>query len=323
MMKNKDILIVEISGKRAGDKKARPTELLQTKYDHLIISNNSEGYTTDWEIVNVPEEYQKWYIDNIKCSANAWYAPMNRSYAIKYAREHGYKYLVQLDDNIKTLEISYIIDKASNVKQRFFCQNNYFKIKEMFDDFVDMQKIVLENTNAAMVGFPMCSVGMPEDSYLAERYVYSFFMLDLDICPDVFQGDFEDDIEYRLKCRQMGLPVIQIIPLKYSKIGQNKNKDLTGCRAEYARAGLKRGEHMKVLYGDCYDARMTRKGHSISAKDDGANVNFKHILKPYKVGIVVKNKDVIDEKMKEIFKKYGGNNYTNSCIKKVRRVKKV
>ena len=38
--------------------------------------------------------------------------------------------------------------------------------------------------------------------------------LDLDSCPDVFHGDFEDDIEYRLKCKQMGLPVMQIIVLR-------------------------------------------------------------------------------------------------------------
>ena len=106
MDQNREILIVEISGKRPGNKEARPTEKIKTKYDHLIISNNSEGYDTEWDIVNVPDEYKEWYVNNVKCSENAWYAPMNRSYAIKYAREHGYKYLVQLDDNIVRLEES-------------------------------------------------------------------------------------------------------------------------------------------------------------------------------------------------------------------------
>ena len=63
----------------------------------MIISNNSEGYTSTWPIVNVPDDYKQWYVENIKNSENAWYAPMNRSYAIKYAREKGYDYLVQLD----------------------------------------------------------------------------------------------------------------------------------------------------------------------------------------------------------------------------------
>ena len=100
-------LIVEISGKRPGTKQQRPTEKNKTEYPHIIISNNSEGYNTDWEIINVPKEYEEWYKSVAKTSDNAWYAPMNRSYAIKYAREHGYKYLVQLDDNITFLEIGY------------------------------------------------------------------------------------------------------------------------------------------------------------------------------------------------------------------------
>lgn len=320
-MKNKEILIVEISGKRPGDKNKRSTEKLTTKYDHLIISNNSTDYITDWEIVNVPDDYKEWYVNNVKCSENAWYAPMNRSYAIKYAREHGYKYLVQLDDNIKSLEISYII-KNNEKKSRFYFQNSGFTRTDLFDDFVDMQKIVLDNTNAVMAGLSMSSVGIPDNAYLRERYCYSFFMLDLEQCPDIFQGDFEDDIEYRLKCAQMGLPVVMICPLRYAKYGQNKNKDLTGCRAEYARAGLKRGEHMSILYGDIYSAKMSKKGHSIKAKEDNAAVNFKHIIKPFKVGIIVKDKEKIDEKMKEIFKKYGAEfGYTNRVLRKIRKVK--
>ena len=322
-MKNKEILIVEISGKRPGNKEARPTEKIKTKYDHLIISNNSEGYDTEWDIVNVPDDYKEWYVNNVKCSENAWYAPMNRSYAIKYAREHGYKYLVQLDDNIKMLEISYIKKKSTKIS-RFYCQNVGYKFPQMFDDFIDMQKTVLDNTNAVMVGLSMASVGVPDDTYLSERYCYSFFMLDLEQCPDIFQGDFEDDIEYRLKCAQMGLPVVQIAPLKYGKVGQDKNKDLSGCRAEYARAGLKRGEHMSILYGDIYHAKMSRKGHSIKAKDDGEAVNFKHIIKPFKVGIIVKDKDLIDRKMTALFEKYSateGYGYKNKVIRKVRKVK--
>ena len=52
------ILVVEISGKRPGGKNNRPTEKLSISYDHLIISNNSEGYETEWEIINVPPDYE-------------------------------------------------------------------------------------------------------------------------------------------------------------------------------------------------------------------------------------------------------------------------
>ena len=82
-MKRKDVLVVEISGKRPGNVKARPTENLDIKYDHLIISNNSEGYDTTWKIINVPDDYKNWYIANCKMSDSAWYAPVNRSYPVR------------------------------------------------------------------------------------------------------------------------------------------------------------------------------------------------------------------------------------------------
>lgn len=104
-MNKKEVLVVEISGKRPGTKKERPTEKYEINYDKIIISNNSIDYDTEWEIVNVPEDYRNWYIENYKQSDNAWYAPMNRSYAIKYAKERGYKYLIQLDDNITNANI--------------------------------------------------------------------------------------------------------------------------------------------------------------------------------------------------------------------------
>ena len=65
------ILVAEISGKRPGDSKARATELFDITYDHLIISNNSDGYETDWPIVMVPEDYMAWYKENVKTSDNA------------------------------------------------------------------------------------------------------------------------------------------------------------------------------------------------------------------------------------------------------------
>ena len=46
-MSNKRVLIAEISGKRAGDSTARPTEMFEFDFDKVIISNNSEGYVTD------------------------------------------------------------------------------------------------------------------------------------------------------------------------------------------------------------------------------------------------------------------------------------
>lgn len=294
-MKNKDVLVVEISGKRPGTSKQRPTEKYKIDYDKLIISNNSYGYVTDWPIVNVPDDYKEWYIENIKSSENAWYAPMNRSYAIKYAREHGYKYLIQLDDNIKNINIRCI----SNGKILYI--NN--KTLD-FNDIIDMLVTVLENTNAGMSGCDIVSMSVPNGQFLAERYCYSLFALKLDVCPDVFQGDFEDDIEYRLKLYQMGLPCVQVVPMKYGKTGQNGNKDLSGCRAEYAKKGLLRGEHMRKLYGEIYSCGYA-KGAKPGKQGERANkILFKHRLKPIKSGVIVYDMKAIQDKFKSIVNKY-------------------
>lgn len=288
-----DVLVVEISGKRPGDVKNRPSEKMSTAHDHLIISNNSEGYVTDWQIVNVPADYEDYYKATYKQSDSAWYAPMNRSYAIKYAREHGYKYLVQMDDNIKFLELSYMIEEDGKIKR-------YRKHGDMLDDFIEMMRCVLENTNAGMAGCDLASLP-PDHKYLLEGYCYSLFMIKLDGCPDAFQGDFEDDIEYRLKMAEMGIPTVMICPLKYSKTGQKSSKDESGNRAAYTKAGLLRGEHMKILHGDVYSCGETKKTTSVKTKTEGRN--FKHKLKPIKLGVMVKDRAEIDRKMAEILEK--------------------
>lgn len=309
----KKILIAEISGKRPGTYKQRPTELFETVHDKVIISNNSEGYTSTWPIINVPDDYREWYVSNIKNSDNAWYAPMNRSYAIKYAREHGYDYLVQLDDNIETLGIETLCEKDGIMARRRILGIN------LFEDFVTMFACVLDNTNAAMVGCNLAGLSVPGDRLLAERYCYSCFMLNLSCCPDVFQGDFEDDIEYRLKCAQMGLPVVQVVCMRYGKTSQKLNKDLTGCRAEYLKQGIKRGEHMSKLYADKYSATMTNKSRSTMAKAADENVYFKHKLTQWKVGVIAYDMKAIEDCFASILKKYPGKVKTPCTIKEKRK----
>lgn len=294
-MNRKDVLVVEISGKRPGTSKQRPTESYEINYDKLIISNNSTDYETNWEIVNVPEDYKNWYIENYKQSENAWYAPMNRSYAIKYAKEHGYKYLIQLDDNIINI----------NIRCKYNNKILYINNKKLkFDDVIDMLITVLENTNAGMTGCDMVSMGTPGNQFLAERYCYSLFALKLDVCPPVFQGSFEDDIEYRLKLAQMSLPCVQIIPFKYGKTGQAKNKDLSGCRAEYLKQGVKRGEQMRKLYGELYSCGMASGAKAGRQGKRREQILFKHRLKQVKVGVMVYNKKAIQDKFKEIVGHY-------------------
>lgn len=294
-MNKKEVLVVEISGKRPGNEKQRPTEKYNINYDKVIISNNSENYESDWTIVNVPEEYKNWYIENYKQSDNAWYAPMNRSYAIKYAKEHGYKYLIQLDDNITNINIL-----CSYNNKKLYIGNNRMN----FNDIIEMLVCVLKNTNAGMTGCDMVSMGTPTNQFLAERYCYSLFALKLDVVPPIFQGSFEDDIEYRLKLYQMGIPCVQVVPLKYGKTGQAKNKDLSGCRAEYLKQGVKRGEQMRQLYGNIYSCGMASGAKAGRQGKRREQVLFKHRLKPIKCGVIVYDMKAIKNKFIEIINRY-------------------
>lgn len=245
---------------------------------------------------------------------------MNRSYAIKYAREKGYKYLVQLDDNIVNFQIAYIKRYKENqliCKEEYRAVSNSSKENEMLNDFIDVLVQMLEQTNAGITGCNMIGAAMPGETYLAERYCYSLFAINLDLVPDNYHGDFEDDIEFRLKLTQMNIPMLQNGILMYGKTGQKINKDLTGCRAEYLKAGVKRGEHMRKLYGNIYKAGISsfsnRKGKQETDKDV---TYFRHKLKPIKLGVIIKDQEKLDNKMQELFKKYATQKETKLIIKK-------
>lgn len=303
MMQNK-ILIAEISGKRPGGVNKRHTESFNFSYDKVIISNNSDGYETDWDIVDVPEDYQKWYKENVATSDKAYYAPMNRSYAIKYAKDHGYKYLVQLDDNIMTFDIKYLI-KVDGVQEKFTTMAKTPNKGELPNDMIEYMAQVLDLTNAGMVGMAPDAASVPQDDWLKERYVYSAFMLKLETVPPIFQGDFEDDIEYRMKLKQAGIPSLEIVPFHYSKTSQDKHngkEDVTGNRQAYKDAGLDRGKVMSELYGDMYSRGWSDQGSGIK-RIEGQR-KFRHKVKPFKVGVCVKSLEILKQGMLELFGKY-------------------
>lgn len=303
MMQNK-ILIAEISGKRPGGVNKRHTESFNFAYDKVIISNNSEGYETDWDIVDVPEDYQNWYKENVATSDKAYYAPMNRSYAIKYAKDHGYKYLVQLDDNIMTFDIKYLI-KVDGVQEKFTTIAKTPNKGGLPNDMIEYMAQVLDLTNAGMVGMAPDAASVPQDDWLKERYVYSAFMLKLETVPPIFQGDFEDDIEYRMKLKQAGIPSLEIVPFHYSKTAQDKHngkEDVTGNRQAYKDAGLDRGKVMSELYGDMYSRGWSDQGSGIKRIE--GQKKFRHKIKPFKVGVRVKSLDILKQGMSELFAKY-------------------
>ena len=302
-MTNK-ILIAEISGKRPGGVNKRHTESFNWNYDHVIISNNSEGYDTDWKIVNVPEDYQSWYKENIATNDKAYYAPMNRSYAIKYAKDHGYKYLVQLDDNIMTFDIKYLV-KRDGEQIKYTTLASTKNKDQLQNDMIRYMELILDMSNVGMVGMSPDSNSVPQDDWLKERYVYSAFMLNLEIVPPVFQGDFEDDIEYRMKLKQANIPSLEIVPFHYSKTAQDKHngtEDTTGNREAYKQAGLSRGDTMSKLYGNIYSRGWSDQGSGI--RRIKGQKKFRHKVKAFKVGVRVKDTNILKSEMIKLFAKY-------------------
>ncbi len=289
-----DVLVAEISGKRPGDVKARPTENIKTRYDHIIVSNNSEGYITNWDIVNVPTDYEMWYREKYGF-AKAWQAPMNRSYAIKLAKERGYRYLVQVDDNIIALSIRYKMkgepEKAYNV--------SYGAQKECFDDFVAVLIEALRRSNAGMAGMDLQSVDSSK-IFCAERFVYSFFALDLARVPEIFHANFEDDIQFRLRLREMGVPVISLPVMAYGKTSSTGG-DKSGCRQAYADVGLGRGEVLRKIHGEHYSCGIGRK---MSTKGKQLHNEFQHRLKPFKVGVMTRDWDRLEHKFLALLRKH-------------------
>lgn len=193
----------------------------------------------------------------------------------------------------------------------------------MINDFIDLLVTALESTNAGMAGCQMMGIGDPSHDSgktLSERFCYSLFALNVDIVPETFQGDFEDDIEYRLKLIQMGIPSVQIPMLRYGKTGKGKTKDLSGCRKAYAEVGVKRGEHMRILYGDVYSCGVRGRANTTAQTVKAGEAYFKHIVSPIKIGILSSKGNEVDQKLLEILKKYACKKEDSVKIKE-RRVK--
>ena len=156
-----------------------------------------------------------------------------------------------------------------------------------------------------MVGMSPDSNSVPQDDWLKERYVYSAFMLNLEIVPPVFQGDFEDDIEYRMKLKQANIPSLEIVPFHYSKTAQDKHngtEDTTGNREAYKQAGLSRGDTMSKLYGNIYSRGWSDQGSGI--RRIKGQKKFRHKVKAFKVGVRVKDTNILKSEMIKLFAKY-------------------
>lgn len=297
-----DVLVAIVSGKRPGTFKERPTEqYIIKKYNEVIISNNSEGYVTELPIINVPDDYrQQYYQDNMKIS---YEVPLSRSYALKYAKEQGYKYLVQLDDNI--LNFSFKILKknkiGSSVKQINVPRANKFILEDIIDYMLD----VINNTNAGIVGINIAGCAHGEETFLREGYVYSCIIMRTDLPIKYYHSGFEEDIEIRYKLKEANIPMLMIPWIRYAKTSQHATQDTTGNRISYVKAGVKRGEIMRKLYPQFFTCGLSTK-----SPGKGKNLNkehklfYAHRLKTFKIGFIINNKDYLIKRFKELIQKY-------------------
>ena len=76
---------------------------------------------------------------------------------------------------------------------------------------------------------------------------------------------------------------------------------------------------MSVLYGNTYSCKMTHKRHTTVAKTENDALYFKHLLKPFRVGVVVKDAEAIRNQALYLFAKYRKRQPDKVVIKTKRR----
>lgn len=291
-----DTLVAIISGNRP-DPKRRTTERKFTIDGNkwIICSNNSKGYETDLKIESVTDEFREYYEKNHALSKFGMMVGLNRSYAMKYARDNGYRYLVELDDNITLMELKYTM-------------SNGVLVEKFYPDITPVMNVltdVLRYTNAGLSGLNMMATP-PEAStkILDERYVYSIMCVDLEKA-NYFFGDVEEDIHMRLQLAQRKIPTIQIIPIRYQKQGQFATGDTSGNRTEYNEMLTERGAILARMYGDKYERGKSNKVRNVVPLDRGGRVRdiefYKHKLKQFKVGLKTTNNEKLKEAISTAF----------------------
>jgi hypothetical protein len=282
-----NVLVVIVSGNRLN----RPTENFNINGNTVIISNNSAVYVSRYPIIDVPDDFIEYYRENWSLSDFGMKTPLVRSYAIKYAREKGYKYIVQLDDNITGFSLRYFNSKKGLVHTQIY------NITPILNALVD----ILRYTNVGMSGLDMQAISIPTDKLVAERYLYSILCMDLEKV-SYFFGDVEEDIAMRYQLAQKNIPTAVLVPFKYSKTGQLSSGDKSGNRGMYDELQTNRGLIMSKIYGDKYKrgtSNIIRNIAGLSRVRD--NEIFRHKLKKFKVGIKVKNEIALNESLRTSF----------------------
>lgn len=285
--KRSDIIVCEISGRRPGTSAARPTEALGSRgLDFVIISNDSSGYITDYPIVNVPESFQADFCRRNQVQRIGWQAPCNRAYAIEYARARGYRYCLQVDDNIESLSIAVMGEKESGGRRR---ELRFSEPKEdLLAVFADVMIAVLKHSNAGLVGPAEAGI-IPSPKLLKEVVVWFMFTIDLERCAGIeFHGGVCDDMDYELKLNRAGIPQAKISCLLAQKAWPKG--DVTGNRQFYRDLDDEFPAVMRRIYSDVYTpVRKYRR----NAAGDGVESFWGHRLRYKRAGLFVDDPDAL------------------------------
>lgn len=87
-------------------------------------------------------------------------------------------------------------------------------------------------------------------------------------------------------------------------VERNIIQPFLGIKKERFFAQYNRGEHMRKIRGDVYSAGISSRGNAVAEyKNEGVQY-FRHKLKPIKIGVQMKDKKAIDDKMRGLLKKY-------------------
>lgn len=290
-----DILYVIVSGKRP-KAKDRKTETLQilAKRKTVIISNNSDGYhDTRYPILDVPQEFRDEFAKYCITKFGGM-VPMNKQFAVEFARARGFRFLAILDDNILSSP------------NRWFEQLKPFDHEQdeiaMTERFERCARLILRNTNAGVVGAELSNIHLPGayNTLLSEGRPYSYVFLDLEKDLPIQFGDVEEDIIFCDNCWRKNIATVVLRWITYGKTSQGtgvkeqRYRDTSGNRSEYDAMTGARGENASKIIGLAHGMRTTRR-----ATPGKRQYQYKHTLPPVKKCLVYFSRDFVDEMRKE------------------------
>lgn len=219
--------------------------------------NEIHAYDTDWA-----SEYARahWRHPKAEWEHGGFHGAFTgREAAMRYAEEHGYGYVVQLDDNISEMG---------------YRDSNRQRLRALADPATCLLHLTLlaQSTNAHMVGAQLNASAPDKIRLLRNGFPYSCFT-EKTANRQPWYGPFEDDIMHAMEYGLHGGPQRTVAitdAIRYTKPGVASKRD--GMRGHYDNS---RGLELPRRYPD--NARLTVTRRTLSNSDKAKGV--RHILK--------------------------------------------